>query len=260
MYEFVCKIERSNDNISYQLDPVKPTTSGGIFSMVNHHKVGSVTSKRSLGTSFDILLTAPANALSFNDCPSALSSHQDTFDDDDDDARVVPPTAYHNKDSIIKGALSLLYCSFSRDKTFGDVLLSHIASSKCQTNEEYESKGSTNTAWKTEVFSCSSDEYDGMITPIDWLRIFELFDHRRFVTFGIVFGLIQRVHEYPFAYDIDDQYSVPDDTLTARVAKVMDGTRSDDELSCMFEQTFTSLLALVKSSGTKDVLLCNSML
>lgn len=40
-------------------------------------------------------------------------------------------------------------------------------------------------------------------SEIDWKAIITSFDHRRFITFGLIFGLIQRVHEYPFSYDID---------------------------------------------------------
>ena len=39
---------------------------------------------------------------------------------------------------------------------------------------------------------------------IDWKAAFEYFDHRRFVTFGVIFGLIQRIHCYPLAYDLED--------------------------------------------------------
>ena len=127
-------------------------------------------------------------------------------------------------------------------------------------NEDDASRGSsTNSTWKNDTFSCSSDEFDDLLNPLDWLRIFESFDHRRFVTFGVIFGLISRVHEYPLAYDIDGKESLPDDTIISKVAACMDGTKSDDELSCLFGQTYVSLKSLVKSSGKKDILLCHSM-
>jgi hypothetical protein len=34
--------------------------------------------------------------------------------------------------------------------------------------------------------------------PFDWSEIFEQFDHRRFVSFGLVHGLIVRVHDFPY--------------------------------------------------------------
>jgi len=36
-----------------------------------------------------------------------------------------------------------------------------------------------------------------------WIEAFEHFDHRRFVTFGVIHGLIRRVHSWPLAYDLD---------------------------------------------------------
>ena len=35
-----------------------------------------------------------------------------------------------------------------------------------------------------------------------WIEAFEHFDHRRFVTFGVIHGLIRRVHSWPLAYDL----------------------------------------------------------
>jgi len=36
---------------------------------------------------------------------------------------------------------------------------------------------------------------------IDWSEAFDYFDHRRIITFGIIHGLIRRVHSYPLAFD-----------------------------------------------------------
>lgn len=37
---------------------------------------------------------------------------------------------------------------------------------------------------------------------IDWKEVFQYFDHRRFAIFGIVHGLLRRVHNYPLVYDM----------------------------------------------------------
>jgi len=37
---------------------------------------------------------------------------------------------------------------------------------------------------------------------IDWKEVFECLDHRRFATFGVIHGLIQRVHQYPISCDV----------------------------------------------------------
>ncbi len=52
------------------------------------------------------------------------------------------------------------------------------------------------------------------VEDIDWKEVFDTFDHRRFVTFGVIHGLIQRLHEYPIAYGVttDDTDSSADDT------------------------------------------------
>lgn len=254
MYDFVCKIEKTNDFISSRLDPITAATaSPGVHSLATQHRFSSVTSKRSLGTSWDLLFTTP----SYNECVSVLSSHQETSDDD---VKVFPSDDHEGEKSrIVKGALSLLYCSCSRDKTFGDVLLSQIVSLR-KTNEYDDNKVSNTKTCDTEIFSGSLEESEGINNPIDWIQIFELFDHRRFVTFGVVFGLIHRVHAFPYAFDIIEHESVSDDTFTTRVKNCMDGTKSDDELSCLFQQTYTSLVSLVKYSRRTDVLVCHSIL
>jgi len=37
---------------------------------------------------------------------------------------------------------------------------------------------------------------------IDWKEVFECLDHRRFATFGVIHGLIQRVHQYPISCNV----------------------------------------------------------
>jgi hypothetical protein len=64
--------------------------------------------------------------------------------------------------------------------SFGDILLSKL--------EERNSK------------DLSSADEDGN-EPINWKFCFESIEHRRFITFGIIHGIIRRVHCFPFAHD-----------------------------------------------------------
>lgn len=47
------------------------------------------------------------------------------------------------------------------------------------------------------------------LNPSQWKEAFEYFDHRRFVTFGVIYGLINRVHNYPLAYSYDFDVEEP---------------------------------------------------
>ena len=118
-------------------------------------------------------------------------------------------------------------------------------------------------------------------SPIDWTEIFKEFDHRRFITFGVINGLLIRVHSYPFfAGPFPERRRVfpqgsnstvviipPESTrvhnkresieeknfqLARSISAMMDGTRFDDELVCTFEKPFNYLVELVeKYSGRK---------
>ena len=131
------------------------------------------------------------------------------------------------------------------------------------------------------------------LTPEEWKRALEFFDHRRFATFGVIHGWIRRVHCFPLAYDVfhnnypkdgNNDDTVNPDMLSSNnengngtvppnndngtgagttanqnfkmayeMASTMDGTKCDDELSCMFGMSLEKIIDLVKSTGTKDV-------
>lgn len=109
---------------------------------------------------------------------------------------------------------------------------------------------------------------------INWKKIFHLIDHRRFASFGIVHGLLCRVHDYPFLMDgatdicVDtsnggnnpasptrDRSCRPSnktDTLQDEEWKLkhevmflMDGRHRDDELVCKFEKSYDELIELI---------------
>ena len=117
--------------------------------------------------------------------------------------------------------------------------------------------------------------------PTNWNGIFKEFDHRRFITFGVINGLLTRVHSYPFFAGSfaerrrnslrDSTFSLvipPESTrlqmkiesieeknfqLAKSVAAMMDGTRFDDELVCTFEKPFNRLVELVEKYSGKKV-------
>jgi hypothetical protein len=112
-------------------------------------------------------------------------------------------------------------------------------------------------------------------TPTDWNDFFKTgFDHRRFFSFGLVHGLLLRVHNYPYfpgvfpemngfdetATQTDSRQSLKNEFMEEKsymisrsVAELMDGTRCDDELVCMFEKPFDQLVKLVEKFGNKKV-------
>lgn len=112
---------------------------------------------------------------------------------------------------------------------------------------------------------------------VDWKKMFEQIDHRRFATFGLVHGLLRRIHNYPMvvearmtdeekqllsSIDVEPipaardrprtgshRHAAPAPVdhrkLTLKVAGKMDGSRCDDELVSMFGNPFAELLELV---------------
>ncbi len=117
--------------------------------------------------------------------------------------------------------------------------------------------------------------------PTNWNAIFKEFDHRRFITFGVINGLLTRVHSYPFfagpfperrkimLRDTNSSHIIPPESarlhmkresaeeknfqLSKSVAAMMDGTRFDDELVCTFEKPFNQLVELVEKYSGKKV-------
>lgn len=118
-------------------------------------------------------------------------------------------------------------------------------------------------------------------SPTNWNAIFKEFDHRRFVTFGVINGLLSRVHSYPFfpgsfperrkisLLDSNSSLVIPPESarlhkrresaeeksfqLAKSIAAMMDGTRFDDELVCTFEKPFNQLVELVEKYSGKKV-------
>jgi len=117
-----------------------------------------------------------------------------------------------------KTALAQLYCCFRRDISLGSLIQSLIMRN--------EKKGSEKNR-----------------QSIEWKRILGMFDLRRLVTFGIIHGLIIRVHDFPLATIEGGESSldkISDENLKD-IVLAMDGTTRDDELCCRFQSPLSKL-------------------
>lgn len=221
------------------------------------------------------------------------------------------PHTSRQQQKRMKLALAELYCSCNRYMSFADMMISLVTesssgslmirrgSSRVSTTGGVELDDIQESLGKDRVVRLSSMESDRssrrMFSPsessyfdrarkgteqgaMDWKEVFEFFDHRRFATFGVVHGLLRRVHNYPravkarreeeIAFDGqretlvngDDQgerlisirdtsQTSPATTTAFRVASMMDGTKCDDELVSEFEKPLDELLELVESTG-----------
>ena len=80
--------------------------------------------------------------------------------------------------------------------------------------------------------------------PLDWKDVFKRMDHRRFITFGLIHGLITRIHAYPcFPYPFPDP--PPQNSATAAAA----GT----EASTLYPPTETTTTTTASSLNVSDV-------
>ena len=306
------------------------------------------------------------------------TGHMTIREDHSMDENELPSTA--NKGALsqseemdtMKKALAKLYVSCSRSQSFGEMLLAKIEnkSDKSPPVEHLHERAvapnfsdSTLTPLREASESetvASSDVHniqqqhgangDGAVHNMaeDWKMVFDYFDHRRLITFGVVHGLIRRVHQYPLAnvvgsgnasssrrestashgadgddeddfsninLSLEDYYTTIEMTAIAeeataaavksamdemskatsysaspllqsmappplssrdemilnkltqkelhrrtrklhleRIASAMDGTRCDDELSCMFEESVENLIEMIKDSGRWDII------
>lgn len=198
------------------------------------------------------------------------------------------PRKRHGEQRDMKAALSELYCACHRNISFGDLwitLTSEIPSTPTSAHyhrRQSPSRKGTDTAFESHPFREEFDslalspveahQLEAMRRPIagnsiDWEDIFKRFDHRRFATFGLIHGLIARVHCYPyfpgpfllfgdqrsqFRHGVKSQ-QMGDKELARQVASFMDGTRCDDELVCQFEKPFAVLVDLVEKYGGRKI-------
>ena len=120
----------------------------------------------------------------------------------------------------------------------------------------------------------------GLQNSVDWKKAFRMLDHRRLITFGIVHGIIRRVHNYPMLVDsatevalalevqslsLETPNTSPERPRAAspfhvstqqlfqaekrkkaiKAAKLLDGTHCDDELVCELEMPLEEILSLL---------------
>jgi hypothetical protein len=216
--------------------------------------------------------------------------------------------------------LAELYCSCHRNISFAELRISKVAVPTSFSTMQYErdSRGPTDADAPTGLaeestgrenhlrrFSTAESERSADVRGrklsdlsdldaksnvqqggIDWKEAFDVLDHRRCMIFGVVHGLLRRVHNFPVAvvskkggiYPEATQANDPtyastgmqkrgvtfrstdssngrkaSSSLASLIADMMDGSKSDDELVCKFERPMDELIDLVEGFGKKVV-------
>ena len=121
-------------------------------------------------------------------------------------------------------SLAHLYCACNRNMSLGDFLIDLVSKSS------------------------------------SWRNILEMIDLRRLIIFGIIHGLIVRIHDYPLAIRKSEEAkksqnagSSIDSTHLNKIIDSMNGTTRDDELCCLNELPLNKLIDLVKTNEFFDV-------
>ena len=109
----------------------------------------------------------------------------------------------------LKMAVAEFYTRCERKRSFGDTWMSLVSSSN---------NSSTNLRTGNE----------NSAPAIDWKRAFRLLDHRRLVTFGVVHGLIRRIHRVPRILETSSTDSVPQRRPPQRQASDADSGQSNN--------------------------------
>jgi hypothetical protein len=169
----------------------------------------------------------------------------------------MPVAVAHRREEYTetKAALAELYCACSRSSSVGEVWIGLV----------------------------SGRPVSGTRTSTNWRKIFNLIDHRRFTLFGLVHGLLQRVHNFPLLVDQPfakssrsllethesgtrrnfersrsgvsrSERNLEDKRKIAlRVAEMMDGRHCDDELVCAFQRPLEDIFELVEGKRVVHV-------
>ena len=192
-----------------------------------------------------------------------------------------PPMGSKKEQRKLKAALAEWFVSFNRNKCIGDILLSKIfgdRNSGVDVVSEDRQKVYRHTESNESTKPIDAKKNGNQKRLIDWKGAFNQLDHRRVATFGVVHGLIRRVHNFPYAVEnnsnqkslraLDSINNTPktgsssmsregthrkgdstqcdnNETLVSRVAKRMNGKICDDELVCQFDQVLEDLTDLV---------------
>lgn len=186
-------------------------------------------------------------------------------------------------------ALAELYCCCNRNVSFGDLwvaLTTNNTPNKSNQTPVREKKDpiddemlDRNSVDSFAVSPCEAANWQSVPKPTsgcssDWNYFLSCIDHRRFFSFGVVHGLVTRVHEYPYFHGSfperrqkqlemngDSKRSVQQAlleeksyNLARQIAALMDGTRMDDEFVCTFEQPYKRLVRLVEDHSEEKVI------
>jgi len=178
----------------------------------------------------------------------------------------------HKELASMKLALARIFSSCTRKQTFGEVLVTKISESETNasvddspdSNDESSSDGHEKNmlsplreGTESSVGSPSASptfehpkhpKPSGTHHHIDWKKAFHCFDHRRLVTFGVLHGLIKRVHRFPLAYEVRQGSENSDEELSPDGG--IDHTTSygdDDILDDMSADFLNGMLDMVES-------------
>lgn len=178
----------------------------------------------------------------------------------------------------IKMAISELYCACNRNISFGELWVALTQKKPVRRRSsilEENDRGALDSLAISPIETFQrvdgnrKHSFDG--DNIDWDIFFRQFDHRRFISFGIVNGLIHRVHEYPYFPGIfpkkkpfvakqgstkQKKSELAEEKayqLARHVSSLMDGTRCDDEFACIFEKPYVKLVHLVEKYGERKI-------
>jgi Nitrogen permease regulator 2 len=117
---------------------------------------------------------------------------------------------------------------------------------------------------------------------VPWNKMFRMIDHRRLVTFGLLHGLIRRVHNflllrdrqsfidreggdrYPVFVSLDrmkvgqHSHMIQTDVqrLMSKAATLLDGVHIDDEIVCSIEVPIDDIIAMFPENSVVSVLAC----
>jgi Nitrogen permease regulator 2 len=167
----------------------------------------------------------------------------------------IPIAEFLKRDEIdeAKAAIAEFYCTCDRKVPIGEVWVSLVAKSSQRVN---------------------------------WQKMFQVLDHRRLIVFGLVQGVIQRIHNYPFLlrdyrrtqsgadgvaflptfdkpsgphYHVKHNLLEERRKLVNRATSMMDGMHCDDHLVCTLDLSLDSILELFREENVVSVFAATDM-
>ena len=114
----------------------------------------------------------------------------------------------------MKNALAQIYASCNRSQSFGETLMKKV------------SMGNVAASSKKAGTSAPLALNDN---NLEWKTVFDYFDHRRLITFGVIRGLIKRIHRYPLAYEVlGDTHDATEEADNGDTADVQSAMAASD--------------------------------